>query len=139
MLLLYDAALASLAIEDFRTRKIRNHYIVWILFLAIVATLTMPEITVFSRMFGMFAVSIPMLCLALFVPGSFGGGDIKLVFACGAFLGFELMLKGTVLAIFLAGVYCVWLICIKKGGRNMQFALGPFLSAGYIFASFYLF
>lgn len=139
MLLLYDAALVSLAIEDFRKRKISNHYVVGILLLALVAAVTMPEVTAEARFFGMFAVSVPMILLALFMPGSFGGGDIKLAFGCGAFLGVELLIKGTVIAIFLAGLHCIWLICIKKERRNVQFALGPFLSAGYIISSLSLF
>lgn len=97
-----------------------------------------PEITLSSRIAGMFAVSVPMWCMAMIKPGSFGGGDIKLTFACGAFLGMELVFAGTVIAIFLAGGYCLWLICIKRVRKNVQFALGPFLSIGYIIAVFEL-
>lgn len=138
-LLLFDMVLVSLGIEDLRKRKISNCYVEMILLLVFFAVFVMQEITLASRLSGMLAVSVPMGLLTRFKPGSFGGGDIKLAFACGAFLGVELLLKGTVIAIFLAGMYSVWLICIKKESKNVQFALGPYLSAGYIISSFSLF
>lgn len=139
VLLLYDLVLVSLAIEDFRKRKISNCYVMKILFLSVIAVVVIPEVTVISRGMGMLIVSVPMTLLALMVPGSFGGGDAKLVLACGAFLGLELIVRGTIIALFFAGIYSVCLICIKKGKRNVQFALGPFLSVGYILSSLCLF
>ena len=139
MLLLYDTLLICLGIEDFKKRKIRNQYVAGILLLAMGAVVVMPEISVVSRVIAMFAVSVPMMVLNILKPGSFGGGDVKLVFACGAFLGWKLVVKGTVIAIFLAGAYCIWLICIKREGKNVQFALGPFLSAGFFLSTFSLF
>ena len=138
LLLLYDVLLISLALEDIKFRKIRNLYVAEILILAACSIAVIPEITLCSRMIGMFAVSVPMGLVATIKPGSFGGGDIKLTFACGAFLGMEFLAAGTAIAIFLAGTYCLWLICIKKVRANKQFALGPFLSVGYIIAAYKL-
>ena len=138
MLLLYNVLLIGLALEDVKFRKIRNLYITGIVILAVCSIIVIPEITLWSRMLGIFIISVPMGCVAIIRPGSFGGGDIKLTFACGAFLGMKLVLIGTVIAIFLAGGYCLWLICIKKVRENVQFALGPFLSIGYIIAVFEL-
>lgn len=139
MLLLYDVLMVSLAIGDYKCRKIRNSYVQTILLMAVISVIVMPEIPVSSRIAGMFAVSVPMAGIAMIKPGSFGGGDVKLVFASGAFLGVELVVKGTVTAILLAGMYCIWLICLKRMLRNVQFALGPFLSMGYVMAAFALF
>ena len=138
MLLLYNVLLIGLALEDVKFRKIRNPYITGIIILAVCAIFVMPEIVLWSRILGMFIISVPMGCAAIIRPGSFGGGDIKLTFACGAFLGMEFLVAGTVIAIFLAGTYCLWLICIKKVRENKQFALGPFLSVGYIIAAYKL-
>ena len=139
MLLLYDALLVRLAIEDYKYQKIKNSYVQKILLLSVAAWIAMPEITISSRVMGMFSISLPMFLLGVCFTGSFGGGDVKIVFACGAFLGLELLLRGTVLAIFLAGVYCIYLICIKKKRKNVQFPLGPFLSAGYMVTTLVLF
>lgn len=139
LLLLYDVLMVSLAIEDYKCRKIRNSYVQIILLMAVISVVVMPEISVSSRIAGMIAASVPMAGIAMIKPGSFGGGDVKLVFASGAFLGVELVVKGTVTAILLAGVYCIWMVCIKRACRNVQFALGPFLSMGYVMSAFALF
>ena len=139
LLLLYDVLMVSLAIEDYKCRKIRNSYVQILLLMAVVSVIVMPEIPVSSRIAGMFAASVPMAGIAMINPGSFGGGDAKLAIASGAFLGVELVAKGTVTAILLAGVYCIWMVCIKRACRNVQFALGPFLSMGYVMSAFALF
>ena len=82
-------------------------------------------------------MSVPMVGIALVRPGSFGGGDVKLAFASGAFLGWRGVLEGTVYGIVLASIYCLWLIFIKKENRDVQFALGPYLSAGYILVTLF--
>lgn len=131
ILLLYNMILARLAIEDSKKRKIRNRYPAAILLLSLVSMILFENISLLSRFGGMLAISVPMLILAVVVPGCFGGGDVKLCFACGAFLGGELVLKGTMYAILFAGVYCLWLIFKKKTVKNVQFAFGPFLAIGY--------
>ena len=138
LLLLYNVLLVGLALEDVKFRKIRNLYITGIVILAVCSIIVIPEITLWSRMLGIFIISVPMGCVAIIRPGSFGGGDIKLTFACGAFLGMKLVLIGTVIAIFLAGGYCLRLICIKRAEKDVQFALGPFLSIGYIITAYKL-
>lgn len=138
VLLLYDGVLVCLARDDYRSHKIKDSYVKMLLLLSAAAVFAIPEVVCSARVMGMFLVSVPMLFIAYGIPGSFGGGDIKLTFACGAFLGWELLLKGTVIAIFLAGSYCLWMIYMKKAEKNVQFALGPFLGAGYLIASFQL-
>lgn len=139
VLLLYDMLLVRLAVEDYKYQRIKNRYVQMILMLSAAGWLIMPEITLWSRVMGMFVVSLPMFLFRMCFPGSFGGGDVKLTFVCGAFLGLELSVKGTVIAVFLAGIYCIYLICTNRKQKNMQFALGPFLSAGYMIAAFTLF
>ena len=138
-LLLYYMVLVRLSLEDFQKRKISDRYHWMILALSAVSVVTIPEIRFWERLAGMFLVSLPMTILALCRPGSFGGGDIKLVFACGAFLGAELVLKGTVLGIFIAGICSLWILIIKKDRQNLQFPFGPFLSAGFLMISLKLF
>lgn len=138
-LVLFYTVLALLALQDFREKKISDWHHVGILLLAVISVFTISEISLVMRVAGMFVVSVPMAVLALIIPGSFGGGDVKLVFACGAFLGWKILLKGVVLAIFMAGCCSLWLLLAKRKEKNVQFALGPFLSAGVILSSFVLF
>ena len=139
ILLLFYLILVKLSLEDLQKRKISDGYHWMILVLSAAALLLIPQINIRERMEGMFLVSLPMTILALCRPGSFGGGDIKLVFACGAFLGAELVLKGTVLGIFIAGICSVWILISKKDRQNLQFPFGPFLSAGFLMVSLKLF
>ncbi len=70
---------------------------------------------------GIFAV------LAVFSRGSLGGGDVKLIFALGFWLGeklFNVVLFGTVLGGFAA----VIMILLKKKDRKSYFAYGPYFS-----------
>ena len=133
LLLLYTLVLFQIAIEDRKYQKIRNVQIKKILALALAGCFMMPEITIGSRIFGMFAVSVPMMVVNCIRPGSFGGGDLKLVFACGAFLGDKMLIFGTLGGILAAGIYAVYLLWRKKS-KNTRFALGPFLSFGYVSA-----
>ena len=138
ILLLYDAILIRLAIEDFKERKIQDKYNAGILALAGISTVLGLGAPLLSRVIGMFLISVPMMGIALIRPGSFGGGDIKLAFASGAFLGWRGVLEGTVYGIVLASTYCLWVIFIKKENRDIQFALGPYLSVGYILSLLHL-
>lgn len=135
-LLLFYILLVNLAVQDYKERKISNRYSIAILCLSFLSMPIFSEITPGMRVAGMLAVSIPMAVLGICFSGSFGGGDVKLAFACGAFLGWRLLIKGMVYAICFAAVYSLWLLFIKKEGKNVQFALGPFLSVGFILSSF---
>lgn len=131
ILLLYNTILTVLAIEDSKKRKIRNRYPAAILLLSLISLFLVEDIALLDRFGGMLVISVPILLLSVLVPGCFGGGDVKLCFACGAFLGGYLVLKGTIYAILLAGVYCLWLVYKNKTIENVQFAFGPFLAIGY--------
>ena len=132
ILLLYVVILIRLAIEDYRKRKICDKYNGWILILTGISMMFDFGITPVSRVFGMLVVSIPMSVIAILKPGSFGGGDVKLSLTSGLFLGWKGVLRGTCYGIGFAAIYCIWLICVKKENKNVQFALGPYLSAGYL-------
>lgn len=75
-------------------------------------------------------MSIPMLVITLCIPGSFGGGDIKLMFASGFLLGFSKIVCATVLAFISAGIYVMIMLITKKIKRKDTIAFGPFLAVG---------
>ena len=89
-----------------------------------------------QRAAGMFVVSVPLLILACMVPGSIGGGDIKLMVAGGFLLGMSGVWNAFVTGIMCAGSYIVILLLMKKAGRKSEIALGPFLSIGIIWVLF---
>ena len=85
-----------------------------------------------TRGVGLFAMSLPMLFVNLAREGSFGGGDIKMCGATGFLLGAPQMLTGAVLALMLAGMYGGIALLSKIKKPKDSFALGPFLSVGFI-------
>ena len=137
LLLLYILVLFQIAIEDVKYQKIRNVQIAKILLLSLAGCIWMPEIDFVSRILGMVAVSFPMFIINCIRPGSFGGGDLKLTFACGLFLGASKLIFGTIYGIFAAGVYAICLIC-KKRPKNTRFSLGPWLNCGYLIGAIWL-
>lgn len=95
------------------------------------------ELSAASRVIGFFSVSIPMLLTALAIPGAFGGGDIKLMAACGMFLGWKRNLLALFLAVLGGGGWGAWLLIRKRASKKDVFAFGPFLCAGMAVSLFW--
>lgn len=90
-----------------------------------------------SRLIGLFCVSVPMLLITLAIPGSFGGGDIKLVAVCGFLLGWQRTLLGLFLALLSGGAYGSSLLIKDRRNKSRHFAFGPFLCGGAFLALLY--
>ena len=122
--------LTAAAYRDFKERKIPDRLVAGILIVAAVGLFLGQGPDIASRALGAFTASGPMLLAAIVRPGAFGGGDIKLMAACGLFLGAE----GTFLSFFysllLAATYGACRAVYKKGSLKDQLAFGPFLALG---------
>lgn len=92
--------LAVTAVKDLQTHQIEDKIPISLSVLALISCWLFPEITVIDRIFGVIAVSLPMTLLAMKIPGAFGGGDIKLMAACGLFLGVRDIVTAMILAVF---------------------------------------
>ncbi|HJM82652.1 MAG TPA: prepilin peptidase [Nitrospinota bacterium] len=75
--------------------------------------------------------------LAICYPNGLGGGDIKLMAAIGAFLGWKLALLVIVLASITGALFGVSSILFFGGSRTDKVPFGPFLSIGALAAVFY--
>mgnify|MGYP000007196559 FL=1 len=71
------------------------------------------------------------------MPGAIGGGDIKLMFGAGFFLGAKLTVVAAFIGILLGGGFGALLLAQKKANRKSQFAFGPFLCIGIAIAMFF--
>ena len=78
----------------------------------------------------MFSVALPMLLLSLFIPGAFGGGDIKLMAVCGFLLGWQLTLIAFFIALLLGGGIAIYLLLSGKRNRGEHMVFGPALCIG---------
>ena len=141
---LFVITLLITAAADAATKKIHNLFPLFIILLATVRILCNPAL-IPSRIAGFFVLSIPMLLLTQH-RGGLGGGEIKLTAACGLFLGADAVLTGCFLASLLAlALHPIRKLYAKrkhqispspKTDASPPFAFGPYLSAGYILASF---
>jgi leader peptidase (prepilin peptidase) / N-methyltransferase len=81
-----------------------------------------------------------LFVVAFIYPAGMGGGDVKLSFLLGMFLGYldgwGVVLVGMFLSFVLGGVIGLVVMLITGGGRKMQVPFGPFLALGTVIAIF---
>lgn len=76
-----------------------------------------------------------MFLLAL-VPNAMGGGDIKLMFSVGAFLGFRRTLWALLAAFSISSIVSIYLILLKSKKLKSSIPFAPFLALGSFIALF---
>lgn len=130
LLLVFFGILIVVSCQDIRKMEIKDGCHIAIAMLAVAAILIGPDTDILSRLTGALCISVPMLASSLLIPGSFGGGDIKLMAASGLLLGWKAAVVSAVLALFAAGGYALFLIVKEKADKGQRFPLGPFLSMG---------
>lgn len=130
LLLSVAALLTAVLFVDIDTMEIPNGFVLALLCLGILSVFLFPDVSIAMRAAGCFAVSVPMLILAVLIPGAFGGGDIKLMAAAGLLLGVKLVAAAFFFSVLTGGVYGIYLLAGKKKGGKDHFAFGPFLCAG---------
>lgn len=129
---LLASSLIVLSIIDIRTREIPAGINIFILILGIAATI-LDLRNFMPHLIGLFAISLPLYLILLITHGrGIGGGDIKLMAACGLFLGFKLIVLGFFLGCLAASVVHLLLMALKKADRSLSF--GPYLSLGIFIA-----
>ena len=108
----------------------------------LIASLLIPEITLFNSLFGILLGGGSLFLVAtlyqwLFKREGMGGGDVKLLAMIGAFLGWKAVIL-TILSGSLIGSITGMIIMVLKG-KDFKYAIpfGPFLSLGAVIALFY--
>ncbi|MEG0829312.1 MAG: prepilin peptidase [Anaerovoracaceae bacterium] len=129
-----SAILLTITFIDIDTMEIPNTLVLAILVIAIASVFVKGEVLIIQRLLGMVIISLPMFLMNFIIKDSFGGGDIKLCFACGFLLGWQNMLVGTFIAVLLGGIYGIYVLATKQKGKKDHFAFGPFLGLGMIIA-----
>ncbi|MBO5758266.1 MAG: prepilin peptidase [Clostridia bacterium] len=126
------SALLSLSLIDWKTYEIPFAYNVFIFALGVLATVFDLALW-YEHVIGFFAVSLPLLALFYLSKGTaIGGGDVKLMAACGMLLGWKLTLLGFVLGCIIGSV--IHIVRMRISGEKHMLAMGPYLSVG-VFAS----
>ena len=127
------SALLVLSVIDWRTYEIPFCLNVF-LFVLGVAVVVLDRGNLVDHLIGMVCVSGLLEVLYLVSGGrAIGGGDIKLMFACGLILGWERIILAFLLGCVIGSVVHTVRIKVSKAGRML--AMGPYLSAGVLLAA----
>ena len=130
---LMTSALLVLSLIDWRTYEIPFGINVFLFILGVMATI-LDSGNIFSHLIGMVCVSGFLGILYLASGGrAIGGGDIKLMFACGLILGWQRIILAFLLGCIIGSV--IHLIRIRIKGAGHVLAMGPYLAAGIFLAA----
>jgi leader peptidase (prepilin peptidase)/N-methyltransferase len=121
--LLFAALLVYAAYTDMKRREVDDW--VW------VSILTVSLIGSGGSFGGAILTALPFFIPAYCKRGSIGGGDVKLMFACGAALGIWGGLLQSIVGLSLAALFSLGAI-IRKRAKKTAIPLAPFLCAGGI-------
>jgi len=130
---LMASALLALSVIDFRTYEIPFGFNVFIAVLGVIRVLT--DLDNWSEyIIGFFAVSAVLELLLLVSKGrAIGGGDVKLMAACGILIGWKLIWIAFLIGCILGSV--IHIIRMKTSNAEHVLAMGPYLSAGVLIAA----
>ena len=124
--LLFSALLIYAAVSDIKRREIDDWLCVSVLIISLIGT--------GGSFWGAVITALPFFIPALVKNDSIGGGDVKLMFACGAVLGVWSGLGQTVIALLLVTLFSLGILITKgwKACKKTAIPLAPFLCVGGI-------
>lgn len=130
---LAGSALLGLSVIDFKTCEIPVGFNIFIGALGIIRVLT--DLSNWHLyVIGFAAVSAFLYLLYILSKGrAIGGGDIKLMAACGLLIGWKLIILAFLIGCILGSV--VHIIRMKVSGEGHVLAMGPYLSIGVLIAA----
>lgn len=136
---IFWALLMLIALYDAKTMEIPDLYTLLLCLPAIAAVWVFPQGSIWAHVIGAVCISLPLLLIALLLPGAFGAGDIQLMFVCGFFLGWKNCLVAFFLALLVAGAQAVFLFASgrAKFGQGAHMPFGPALCAGCFLSLLY--
>lgn len=124
--------LAGVAYEDCKEKQISLYVPLAAAILGMVLHLCFRELTLTDIFLGI-AVGIILLLIAWISGGSVGAGDGVMLMVSGLFLGFWGNLALLMMALGMVSMVALFLVVIKRKGRNYRLPFLPFLLAAYLF------
>lgn len=130
---LMGSGLLALSIIDWRTYEIENGFHVFFIILGIIQMI-IDRNNWKDYLIGFFAVSLILLVIYLGSKGNaIGGGDVKLMAACGLILGWKNILLSLALGCIIGSI--IHILRMKISHQGNQLAMGPYLSIGIMIAA----
>lgn len=135
LMALMCSALLALSVIDFRTYEIPVGFNIFIGCLGILRLLTDLS-SWMDSLIGLFCVSVPLLLIFLVSKGrAIGGGDVKLMAACGFLIGWQKICFAFLVGCILGAV--IHSVRMRVSKADHVLAMGPYLSIG-VFLSLFL-
>jgi leader peptidase (prepilin peptidase)/N-methyltransferase len=130
------SCLIVLAMIDYDHKIIPDRFNIIIGVGALILGFITKDVTWLERIIGFFAVSLPLLIIAL-ITGGIGEGDVKLIAVCGLLLGWKSILLTMLFASVFAAVFGISLMAKNKAKGKTQIPFGPFIAFSVIICMLY--
>lgn len=129
------SGLLAMSIIDWRTYEIANGFHFYFIAIAMIR-IAMNHTDWLSYLIGFFCVSLVLLAIYLISGGrAIGGGDVKLMAACGLFLGWQGICLALVIGCIAGSI--IHIIRMKFSNAGKVLAMGPYLAFGIFVTSLF--
>lgn len=138
MSLFLPAFLLPPALEDIRTREIRNLY--WILIVAtrcVFLVLKRDREGLVSSLLGTLVATLIFALAFLISKDGIGLGDVKLMIAVAFYLGLELFLRALFFISLISALFSLILLALKQATKKTALPFAPFIFAGTCVATLF--
>jgi leader peptidase (prepilin peptidase)/N-methyltransferase len=125
--------LSMITFTDFEQYVIFDKMLTPFALIAILAAIHL-NLPLIDRIIAAFIGSGIFFFISVITKGGIGGGDVKLIFVLGLWLGTDILLDVVIKACIFGGVVALIMILTKQKSRTGYFAYGPYftLTAMYI-------
>lgn len=129
------SGLLVMSVIDWRTYEIANGFHFYFGTIALI-NLTLDCQNWLNYVIGFFCVSLVLLAIYLLSGGrAIGGGDVKLMAACGLFLGWQNVILALAIGCIVGSV--IHIIRMRLFNAGNVLAMGPYLAIGIFIASMF--
>ena len=129
------SGLVVLSVIDWRTYEIANGFHVYFGVLGLINLILHREDWL-NYFIGIFSVSVLLLAIYLISQGNaIGGGDVKLMAACGLFMGWQNSILALAIGCIVGSIIHIIRMKISDAGKVL--AMGPYLAFGIFVATLF--
>jgi len=135
ILWIFVSFLVFISIMDWEQQIILDKVLYCFFFCGLFFSFFSPDLFL-NRLLAAFCGSIVLLILAIITRGAIGGGDIKLLFVLGFWLGMDKMLFTLFLGFIIGGLISAFLLLCRLKKRHDTIAYGPYFALSAILSLF---
>lgn len=124
--IIFFSVLFVISIIDFKTMEIEDEPLYFGLFFGIVFLLI--EKNYIQTLYGVIIPAIVFFLIIVLSKGGMGGGDFKLSFLFGLYLGFPKIIPWFFLSFLIGFFPAIFMLITKRANRKTPLPFGPFMS-----------